>query len=68
LGSDSIDFVNNLDYRCRLESPTSVGRSGVSQIYQLHVIEGEEHRIFCELFPHLNDKLINEYIMFGIIH
>ncbi|CAF4288371.1 unnamed protein product, partial [Rotaria sordida] len=35
-----------LDYRCRLESPTSIGRSGVSQIYQVHLVA---------------HKLINEY-------
>ncbi|CAF2873010.1 unnamed protein product [Rotaria sp. Silwood2] len=50
-----------LDYRCRLESPTSIGRSGVSQIYQLHALEGEGFKIMHELFPHLKDKLINEY-------
>ncbi|CAF1405913.1 unnamed protein product [Adineta ricciae] len=50
-----------LNYRCRLESPTSLGRSGVSQIYQLHVIEGEGYKIVRELFPHLEKKLFNEY-------
>ncbi|CAF0828717.1 unnamed protein product [Didymodactylos carnosus] len=50
-----------LDYRCRLESPVSIGRSGVSQIYQLHALEGEGHKILCELFPQLDDKLFNEY-------
>ncbi|CAF1353951.1 unnamed protein product [Rotaria magnacalcarata] len=50
-----------LDYRCRLESPTSLGRSGVSQIYQLHVLEGEGYNILIELFPHLKDKLLNTY-------
>jgi 2-polyprenyl-6-methoxyphenol hydroxylase-like FAD-dependent oxidoreductase len=50
-----------LDYRCRLESPTSVGRSGVSQIYQLHVVEGESLRILRQLFPQLEDKLNNQY-------
>ncbi|CAF1326243.1 unnamed protein product [Rotaria sp. Silwood1] len=50
-----------LDYRCRLESPTSVGRSGVSQIYQTHVMEGEGHEILRELFPQLDNKLLNEY-------
>ncbi|CAF3938779.1 unnamed protein product, partial [Rotaria sp. Silwood1] len=50
-----------LDYRCRLESPTSIGRSGVSQIYQIHLLPGEGFKIFNELFPHLTDKLKNEY-------
>ena len=34
-----------LTYPCHLESPTSLGRSGVLQIYQLHVIEGEGYKI-----------------------
>ncbi|CAF1255095.1 unnamed protein product [Rotaria magnacalcarata] len=42
-----------LDYCCRLESPRSIGRSGVSQIYQLHVLEGEGYNISIKLFPHL---------------
>lgn len=50
-----------LDYRCSLESPTSIGRSGVPQIYQLHVIEGEGHKIMQQLFPHLDDILCNEH-------
>ncbi|CAF4536457.1 unnamed protein product, partial [Rotaria sp. Silwood2] len=50
-----------LDYRCRLESPTSLGRSGVSQIYQLHGLQGEGYKILLELFPQLKDKLFNEY-------
>ncbi|CAF3236152.1 unnamed protein product, partial [Rotaria sp. Silwood2] len=50
-----------LDYRCRLESPTSIGRSGVSQIYQIHILEGEGFNILHELFPYLKDKLVNEY-------
>jgi 2-polyprenyl-6-methoxyphenol hydroxylase-like FAD-dependent oxidoreductase len=50
-----------LDYRCRLESPTSLGRSGVSQMYQLHVIESEGFSILQEIFPELKNKLINEY-------
>jgi 2-polyprenyl-6-methoxyphenol hydroxylase-like FAD-dependent oxidoreductase len=50
-----------LDYRCRLESPTSLGRSGVGQIYQLHVVEGEGYKILLELFPQLGNKLLNEH-------
>ncbi|CAF1095091.1 unnamed protein product [Rotaria sordida] len=50
-----------LDYRCRLGSPTSLGRSGISQMYHLHVLEGEGHKILQELFPQLKDKLLNEY-------
>ena len=50
-----------LDYRCRLESPTSIGRSGVPQIYQLHAILVEGHKILRELFPRLDDRLLNEY-------
>ena len=50
-----------LDYRCRLESPTSLGRSGVSQIYQGHILEGEGNNILLELFPQLKEKLLNEY-------
>ncbi|CAF0878183.1 unnamed protein product [Rotaria sordida] len=50
-----------LDYRCRLGGPTSLGRSGVSQMYHLHVLESEGHKILQELFPQLKDKLLNEY-------
>ncbi|CAF3910444.1 unnamed protein product [Rotaria sp. Silwood1] len=50
-----------LDYCYRLESPTSLGRSGVSQIYQLHGLQGEGYKILLELFPRLKDKLFNEY-------
>jgi hypothetical protein len=49
------------DYRCHLESPMSVGRSGVSQIYQLHIIEGEGHKIIRQLFPGLVEKLCHEH-------
>ena len=50
-----------LDYRYRLESPTSLGRSGVSQIYQLHGLQAEGYKILQELFPNIKDKLFNEY-------
>lgn len=50
-----------LDYRCRLESPTSLGRSGVSQIYQIHAFLTEGVKILSELFPKLIDKLSSEY-------
>ncbi|CAF3341367.1 unnamed protein product [Rotaria socialis] len=50
-----------LDYRCRLESSTLLERSGVSQIYQLRVLEGEGYNVLIELFPHLKDKLLNTY-------
>jgi 2-polyprenyl-6-methoxyphenol hydroxylase-like FAD-dependent oxidoreductase len=42
-----------LDYRCRLGSPTSIGRSGVAQIYQIHVLAGEGRKILREVFPQL---------------
>ncbi|CAF1439504.1 unnamed protein product, partial [Rotaria sordida] len=50
-----------LDYRCSLENPGSIGRSGIAQIYQAHILEGEGFKIFSELFPRLYDKLFNEY-------
>ncbi|CAF0894832.1 unnamed protein product [Rotaria sordida] len=50
-----------LDYHCRLESPTSLGRSGVSQIYQGHALQSEGYKILLKLFPQLKDKLFNEY-------
>ncbi|CAF1403451.1 unnamed protein product [Rotaria sp. Silwood1] len=50
-----------LDYRCRLESPTSLGRTGVSQIYQGHILESEGSKILFELFPQLKEKLLTEY-------
>ncbi|CAF5205691.1 unnamed protein product, partial [Rotaria magnacalcarata] len=50
-----------LNYHCRLESPTSIGRSGVSQIYQIHILAGEGFKILKELFPELADKLITQY-------
>ncbi|CAF1239711.1 unnamed protein product [Rotaria sordida] len=50
-----------LDYRCRCESPTSLGRSGVSQIYQVHGLHSEGYKIILGLFPQLKDKLFNEY-------
>lgn len=50
-----------LDYRCQLTSPASLGRSGVPQMYQLHILEGEGYKILQELFPRLTDILFNEY-------
>ncbi|CAF1009996.1 unnamed protein product [Rotaria sp. Silwood1] len=50
-----------LAYHCHLESPTSIGRSGVSQIYQIHVLKAEVFNVLHELFPHLKYKLKNEY-------
>lgn len=50
-----------LDFRCSLQSPTLLGRSGVSQIYQGHVLEGEGNKILLELFPQLKEKLLTEY-------
>ena len=50
-----------LEYRCRLESPTSIGRSGVAQIYQAHLMQSEGFNILHELFPRLEDKLNNQY-------
>jgi hypothetical protein len=48
-----------LDYRCRLESPTSLERSGVSQTYQLHVLQDEGYKILREIFPQLENKLFD---------
>ncbi len=59
LGKSTSDKI--LDYRCNLESPTSLGRSGVSQIYQLHAIEGEGYKILQEIIPDLENKLLSEY-------
>jgi hypothetical protein len=50
-----------LKYRCRLESPTSIGRSGVSQIYQIHLMATGGQLILRELFPQLENKLMNEH-------
>ena len=53
--------VELLNYHCRLESPTWIGRSSVSQIYQMHMLAGEGFKILKKLFPELTDKLINQY-------
>jgi 2-polyprenyl-6-methoxyphenol hydroxylase-like FAD-dependent oxidoreductase len=50
-----------LNYRCNLASPTSLGRCGVPQIYQLHVIEGEGYKILGEILPDFENKLFSEY-------
>lgn len=50
-----------LNYRCQLESPTSIGRSGVPQIYQLHVMLGEGQKILREIFPNFEKDLLDEY-------
>jgi 2-polyprenyl-6-methoxyphenol hydroxylase-like FAD-dependent oxidoreductase len=50
-----------LDYRCNLRNSNSLGRSGVTQNYQIHVLQGEGCRILFELFPNLRRKLIDEY-------
>jgi 2-polyprenyl-6-methoxyphenol hydroxylase-like FAD-dependent oxidoreductase len=50
-----------LDYRCNLKNSNSLGRSGVSQNYQIHVLQGEGSKILFELFPNLKTKLINDY-------
>jgi hypothetical protein len=49
------------DYRCCLESPTSLGRSDVPQIYQLHLLIGEGYKILQEIFPDIENKLITVY-------
>ncbi|CAF2240842.1 unnamed protein product [Rotaria magnacalcarata] len=49
------------DYHCRLANTTSIGRSGVGQIYQIHVLHSEGFNILHDLFPSLKDKLLNEY-------
>lgn len=50
-----------LDYRCSLNNSNSLGRKGVTQNYQIHVLQGEGAKILFELFPRLKKKLINEY-------
>ena len=50
-----------LDYRSRLESPTSIGRSGVPQMYQIHLMAAGGQLILRELFPQLENKLMNEH-------
>ncbi|CAF1490721.1 unnamed protein product [Adineta ricciae] len=50
-----------LNYRCRLDSPASVGRSGVPQMYQIHLMAIGGRIILRELFPQLDQKLLNEY-------
>ena len=50
-----------LEYRCSLKSSNSLGRTGVSQNYQIHVLQGEGAKILFELFPNLKEKLLNEY-------
>ncbi|CAF3786113.1 unnamed protein product [Rotaria sp. Silwood1] len=50
-----------LDYRCNLKCSNSLGRSGVTQNYQIHVLQGEGSHILFELFPYLKNKLLNEY-------
>jgi hypothetical protein len=50
-----------LDYRCNLKNSNSLGRSGVNQIYQIHVLQGEGRKILFDLFPNLKRKLLDEY-------
>ncbi|CAF1126374.1 unnamed protein product [Adineta steineri] len=50
-----------LNYRCRDKSPSSLGRSGVPQIYQIHLMAAGGQLILRELFPQLEHKLINKY-------
>ncbi len=50
-----------LDYRCNLKNSNSLGRSGVNQNYQIHVLQGEGRKILFDLFPNLKMKLINDY-------
>ncbi|CAF3589635.1 unnamed protein product, partial [Rotaria sp. Silwood2] len=50
-----------LDYRCNLKCSSSLGRSGVTQSYQIHVLQGEGSNILFKLFPNLKNKLLNEY-------
>lgn len=68
---ESDDVLNNilmkatskelLDYRCNLKCSSSIGRAGVTQSYQIHVLQGEGANILFEAFPNLKLKLINEY-------
>lgn len=50
-----------LDYRCSLKNANSLGRAGVSQSYQIHVLQGEGAKILFGLFPQLKSKLVDEY-------
>ena len=50
-----------LEYRCSLKNSNSLGRKGVTQNYQIHVLQGEGAQILFELFPKLKMKLLNEY-------
>ena len=50
-----------LSYRCDLSSPCSVGRSGVSQSYQIHVLQGEGRKILFDLFPKVQQRLIDGF-------
>jgi 2-polyprenyl-6-methoxyphenol hydroxylase-like FAD-dependent oxidoreductase len=50
-----------LNYRCNLKSSNSLGRSGVNQNYQIHVLQGQGCKILFELFPNLKEKLLNDY-------
>ena len=50
-----------LSYRCDLSSSCSLGRSGVSQSYQIHVLQGEGRKILFDLFPQLQQRLIDGF-------
>ncbi|UJR19295.1 hypothetical protein I4U23_022424 [Adineta vaga] len=50
-----------LGYRCHLESPAPIGRSSVPQMYQIHLMAIGGRIILRELFPQLDQKLLNEY-------
>ena len=50
-----------LDYRCNLKNSNTLGRSGTSQSYQIHVLQGEGGKILFDLFPNLKSRLINEH-------
>ncbi|CAF0847002.1 unnamed protein product [Adineta steineri] len=50
-----------LEYRCNLKNANSLGRAGVSQSYQIHVLQGQGSKILFELFPNLKNKLLNIY-------
>ncbi|UJR16568.1 hypothetical protein I4U23_003469 [Adineta vaga] len=49
------------DYRCNLKNANTLGRSGVSQSYQIHVLQGEGGKILFDLFPNLKNRLINDH-------
>ena len=50
-----------INYRCHLKNSSELGRSGTTQSFQIHVLQGEGARILFDLFPKLKDDLIRNY-------